>query len=69
MGLVRADGSRAPADVEFAFRDERIALLQIRPFVDSVRARTNYYLASLDSGLRERVKVPVALDQIPAAAK
>jgi hypothetical protein len=67
-GLVRADGSRAPADVEFAFRDERIALLQIRPFVDSIRARTDYYLASLDAGLRERVKVPVALDQIPAAA-
>ena len=66
-GLVRADGSRAPADVEFAFRDGQLALLQIRPFVDNVRARGDYYLAALDAGLRERVRVPVALDEIPEA--
>jgi phosphoenolpyruvate synthase/pyruvate phosphate dikinase len=64
-GLVRADGSRAPADVEFAFRDGQLALLQIRPFVDNVRARGDYYLAALDAGLRERVRLSVALDQIP----
>jgi hypothetical protein len=64
-GLVRADGSRAPADVEFAFRDGELAVLQIRPFVDSTRARGDYYLAGLDAGLRERIALPVALDVIP----
>jgi phosphoenolpyruvate synthase/pyruvate phosphate dikinase len=66
-GLVRADGSRAPGDVEFAFHDGRLALLQIRPFVDSDRARSDYYLAALDAGLAERRKVPVPLDEIPEA--
>jgi hypothetical protein len=68
-GLVRADGSRAPADVEFAFRDERLALLQIRPFVDSVRARSDHYLASLDAGLRERRSETVKLDRVPESAE
>lgn len=67
-GLVRADGSRVPADVEFAFRDGRLAVLQIRPFVDSTRARGDYYLAGLDAGLRERVGQPVELDVVPGAA-
>jgi hypothetical protein len=64
-GLTRADGSRTPADVEFAFRDGQLAVLQIRPFVDSTRARGDYYLAGLDAGLRERIGLPVALDVIP----
>jgi len=67
-GLLRADGSRMPADVEFAFRDGQLAILQIRPFVDSTRARGDYYLAGLDAGLRERVGLPVELDVIPGAA-
>lgn len=64
-GLTRADGSRAPADVEFAFRDGELAVLQIRPFVDSARARGDYYLAGLDAGLQERIHMPVELDVIP----
>ena len=66
-GLVRGDGSRTPADVEFAFRDGQLALLQIRPFVDSTRARGDYYLAGLDAGLLDRVGLPVELDTIPGA--
>jgi hypothetical protein len=68
-GLVRADGTRAPADVEFAFRNGQLAVLQIRPFVDSKRARGDYYLAALDSGLRERVGMPVDLDAVPGAVQ
>lgn len=68
-GLVREDGSRAPADVEFAFREERLALLQIRPVVDSVRARSDYYLAAPDAGLRERRGTTVKLDQVPEPAE
>jgi hypothetical protein len=68
-GLVRADGTRTPADVEFAFRDGHLAVLQIRPFVDSKRARGDYYLAGLDAGLRERVGLPVVLDAVPGVAQ
>jgi hypothetical protein len=68
-GLARADGSKARADVEFAFRDGQLALLQIRPFVDSARARGDYYLAGLDAGLRERIDVPVDLDAVPGGGQ
>jgi hypothetical protein len=68
-GLVRADGTRAPADVEFAFRDGQLAVLQIRPFVDSKRARGDYYLAGLDAGLRERIALSVDLDAVPGVVQ
>jgi phosphoenolpyruvate synthase/pyruvate phosphate dikinase len=64
-GLQRADGSRAPADVEFAFRKSQLALLQIRPFVESKRAREDFYLAALDVGIRDFAAQPVDLDGIP----
>lgn len=64
-GLQRADGSRAPADVEFAFRKSQLAVLQIRPFVESRRAREDFYLAALDAGLRDFAAQPVDLDGIP----
>jgi len=68
-GLVRADGTRTPADVEFAFRNGQLAVLQIRPFVDSKRARGDYYLAALDAGLRERVGLSVELDAVPGVVQ
>ena len=64
-GLQRADGGRVPADIEFAFRRSQLALLQIRPFVESKRAREDFYLAALDAGLRDLAAQPVDLDGIP----
>jgi hypothetical protein len=58
-------GNPLPADVEFAFRNGRLALLQMRPFVESGRAQGSAYLAGLDSGLRDRGQQPVALDAVP----
>jgi phosphoenolpyruvate synthase/pyruvate phosphate dikinase len=60
--LRRGDGPSIPADVEFAFRDGELALLQIRPFVESRNARRNQYLRQLDEGLRVRAKERVVLD-------
>ncbi len=60
-------GKALPADIEFAFKDGRLYLLQIRPFVESGRAQHSAYLSSLDAGLRERGQAPVALDAIPGA--
>ena len=39
----------APADIEFGFADGKLALFQIRPFVESMRARRSTYLINMDS--------------------
>ncbi len=62
---VDADGNPAPADVEFGFRENKLALFQIRPFLESKRVQTNNYLRSLDSTLRRLDQVIVRLDRIP----
>ncbi len=41
-------GLRAPADIEFGFRHGQLALFQIRPFVESTRARSSQYLIDMD---------------------
>jgi hypothetical protein len=59
------DGERLAADVEFAFRDGRLTLLQIRPFVESRAAQRNQTLLALDAPLRERADRRVRLDARP----
>jgi hypothetical protein len=59
------EGQPAPADVEFAFLKGKLVLLQIRPFVESKRARSGGYLQQLDAGLRERGTRSVDLRGIP----
>jgi phosphoenolpyruvate synthase/pyruvate phosphate dikinase len=54
-------GEPIPADIEFAFRDRRLALLQIRPFNESKRAQRSQYLASLDEGLRLKADYPISI--------
>ncbi len=54
-----------PADIEFAFRDGRLALLQVRPFVESKRARRSAYLQSLDRRLSGSEGRLVDLDAPP----
>ena len=60
-----AGGARHPADVEFAFRDGRLALLQLRPFVESPRARASERLRQLDAPLESTAGQPVPLDAPP----
>jgi hypothetical protein len=62
-------GRPMPADIEFAFRGGRLALLQIRPFVESRRAQGSAYLAQLDAGFRERGRAPVPLDGVPQSSR
>jgi hypothetical protein len=61
------EGKPAPADVEFAFLGGKLVLLQIRPFVESNRARSGSYLQQLDAGLRERGTQAVDLRGVPAS--
>lgn len=58
-------GEPIPADIEFAFRDGRLALLQIRPFNESRRAQRSQYLAALDATARERDEEPVWIGGVP----
>jgi diadenosine tetraphosphatase ApaH/serine/threonine PP2A family protein phosphatase len=58
-------GQAVPADVEFAFKDGRLTLLQIRPFVESRGAKASRHLASLDASLREKGRQTVRLDRPP----
>jgi len=62
------DGKLLPADVEFAFKDGRLALLQIRPFVESKSAQRNLYLRSLDAEIRKRSGSVVDLSGVPRGA-
>ncbi len=63
--VVDADGSVAPMDIEFGFRDGKLVLFQLRPFLESKQARVNEYLQSLDRDLRRLDAVRVDLDGIP----
>ncbi len=44
---LREEGDK-PADIEFAFKDGQLALLQLRPFVESKAARGNSHLQAMD---------------------
>ena len=60
-----AQGNPAPADIEFGFIAGDLKLFQIRPFLESVRARNNEYLNSLDSGMIENLSKIINLDETP----
>ncbi|MFV1978410.1 MAG: PEP/pyruvate-binding domain-containing protein, partial [Myxococcota bacterium] len=59
------EGHLLPADIEFAFKDGKLALLQIRPFVENKSAQRNQYLSELDAGLELRSTARVDLAGIP----
>ena len=60
-----AVGNPAPADIEFGFLNGKLKLFQIRPFLESVRARNSSFLRALDRGLLSRKTTMVTLDAIP----
>jgi len=64
--LQSADGGAVPADIEFGFYKDSLVLFQIRPFLESQRARQNLFLNRLDQGLKEKYAVVIDLDEIPA---
>jgi phosphoenolpyruvate synthase/pyruvate phosphate dikinase len=59
------NGQPVPADIEFAFLDGRLVLLQIRPFVESQSAQKNAYLAELDAGLVAKDRRIIDLRGVP----
>ena len=63
--LVDSQGQAAAADIEFGFVDGRLKLFQIRPFLESHRARGNSYLNSLDQSLKDLHSVQVDMSEVP----
>ena len=64
--ITDVQGRPAPADVEFAFTDGRLQLLQIRPFLESRRARGSSHLQALDRPVRQRASATVTMSEVPA---
>ena len=64
--LRESHGQPVPADIEFGFYQNRLMLFQIRPFLESVKARKNLLLNSLDDRLIQNHHKVVNLNQIPA---
>ena len=63
------NGNMMPADMEFSFKDGRLALLQIRPFVESKSALTNPYLTQLDSKTSSGTNIRVPLNNVPRTSQ
>jgi phosphohistidine swiveling domain-containing protein len=63
--LQDAQGQPVPADIEFGFYRNRLMLFQIRPFLESTRARQNLFLNNLDSRLQQHLTRIVVLNDIP----
>jgi hypothetical protein len=63
--LLGADGQPVPADIEFGFYRNQLVLFQIRPFLDSLRARHNLFLNRLDHALQKKHALAVNLETIP----
>jgi rifampicin phosphotransferase len=61
------DRQPAAADIEFGFRNGRLALFQIRPFVESQRARRSQYLVDMDRASAGSTDAVVDLSQPPLA--
>jgi hypothetical protein len=59
------DGKPVAADVEFAFVDGRLWLLQIRPFNESRQAMNAGYLRQMDQALAAGRKRVIDLTEVP----
>ena len=59
-------GQPVPADIEFGFYQNKLVLFQIRPFLESSRARQSLYLNGLDQNLLEKQNIRIDLEGIPA---
>ena len=63
--IVDDQGRPAPADIEFAFVGGRLQLLQIRPFLESRKAKGSTYLMNLERGLKSGKDRSVNLEEVP----
>ena len=60
------NGEAIPADIELAFKDGKLALLQIRPLNESKRAQRNVFLSQLDASFAQRGDAQIWIGGRPA---
>jgi hypothetical protein len=60
-----AQGRPAPTDIEFGFVQGRLVLFQVRPFLESARARQNLFLNRIDEAVKLQAPRTVDLNEIP----
>jgi hypothetical protein len=58
-------GNSAPADIEFGFLDGKLQLFQLRPFLESRKARGSGYLAEMDKSLQGSMDRKVNMLEVP----
>ncbi len=63
--VVDDQGRPVPADIEFGFLNGELKLFQIRPFLESKRARGSAFLNRMDQGLKDSQEIQVAMNQVP----
>lgn len=63
--LEDSEGEPVPADVEFGFFQGKLALFQIRPFLNSRKARESSFLAAMDSAVIKQLAAGVNLNLPP----
>ena len=59
-------GNPAPADIEFGFLDGKLHLFQLRPFLESRKARGSEYLSKMDEALDGSMDRIVNMRSIPS---
>ncbi len=60
-------GNPAPADIEFGFLGGDLRLFQIRPFLESRKARGSAYLSGMDRALEGSLKKNVDMRKVPGS--
>jgi hypothetical protein len=63
--LKESNGRPVPADIEFGFYQKKLVLFQLRPFLESTRARQNLLLNDMDNRLIQNHHRIVDLNEIP----
>ncbi|RLA51590.1 MAG: hypothetical protein DRR42_09950 [Gammaproteobacteria bacterium] len=58
-------GNPAPADIEFGFLDGKLHLFQLRPFLESRKARGSEYLSKMDESLEGSMDKVVNMQDTP----
>ncbi|MGB5670771.1 MAG: PEP/pyruvate-binding domain-containing protein, partial [Sedimenticolaceae bacterium] len=58
-------GNPAPADIEFGFLDGELRLFQLRPFLESRKARGSNYLSEMDKSLQATMDKKVNMLEVP----
>jgi hypothetical protein len=58
-------GNPAPADIEFGFLDGKLQLFQLRPFLESRKARGIGYLSEMDKSLQGTMDKTVNMLEVP----